>query len=106
LDECLPQIFADDLTDHDVVSVRKAGFAGLRNGDLLKRIDAAGFEAFITVDRNLPNEQRLAGLSFGVVVLRAKSNRLVHLRPLKRQILSALKTLKPGHVAIIAKAGG
>ncbi|MGD9815783.1 MAG: hypothetical protein AB7Q23_09665 [Hyphomonadaceae bacterium] len=105
LDECLPEVFASDLSDHQVVTVREAGFSGFRNGELLKRIDAAGFQAFITIDKNLPNEQRLVTLSFGVIVLRAKSNRLTHLRPLKRKILAALKALKPGQVAVIARAG-
>jgi predicted nuclease of predicted toxin-antitoxin system len=103
LDECLPAVFANELTGHDVVTVRQAGFAGVRNGELLKRIEKAGFDAFVTVDKNLPNEHRMTGLSFGIVLLRAKSNRLVDIRPLTRKILEALDGLKRGQVTIVAR---
>ncbi len=103
LDECLPRIFADDLPGHDVSTVHQAGLDGAKNGELLKRIDAAGFNAFITVDKSLPSEQRLAGLSFGIVVLRAKSNRFQDVRPLARMVLDALKSLKPGRVIVVAR---
>ncbi|QGZ95699.1 DUF5615 family PIN-like protein [Terricaulis silvestris] len=103
LDECLPRVLGDDLTGHDVQTVQQAGFDGLKNGELLKRIAAAQFDAFVTVDKNLPTEQRAASLSFGIVVLRAKSNRIQDLRPLANKIVDALTTLKPGRVAIVAK---
>jgi hypothetical protein len=103
LDECLPRVFANDLPGHEVHTVQQAGFGGAKNGELLKRIGAAGFDAFITVDKNLPAEQRVAGFSFGVVVLRARSNRLQDLRPLARHVLDALKTLRPGRVVHVGK---
>jgi hypothetical protein len=53
LDECLPRVFANDLPGHEVHTVQQAGFSGATNGELLKRIGAAGFNAFITVDKNL-----------------------------------------------------
>lgn len=103
LDECLPRVLADDLPGHEVQTVQQAGLGGKKNGELLKLIGAANFGAFITIDKNMPTEQRIAGLSFGLVVLRAKSNGLQHLRPLARKVLKALKDLKPGRVIVVAK---
>lgn len=103
LDECLPRVFADDLPGHDVQTVQQAGFGGTKNGELLKRIDAAGFGAFVTVDKNMPAEQRIAELSFGLVILRSKSNRLQDLRPLARKVLDALRALKPGRAVIVSR---
>jgi len=71
--------------------------AGVRNGALLTR--AAGqFDAFVTVDRNLAFQQRIDALPFGVVVLRARSNRLSDLKPLVPALLQALQNLRPGEV--------
>ncbi|MGD9816435.1 MAG: hypothetical protein AB7Q23_04305 [Hyphomonadaceae bacterium] len=57
-----------------------------------------GFDAFITIDRSLPSQQRLAGRAFGVVLLRAASNRFEDLAPLAPEILAALAALRPGEV--------
>lgn len=103
LDECLPRIFADALVGHEIQTVQQAGFDGIKNGRLLELIGSAGFDAFITVDKNLPAQQRIAGLSFGLIVLRTKSNRIQDVGPLARKVLDALGTLKPGRVAVISK---
>jgi hypothetical protein len=54
------------------------------------------FDAFITVDKNLPKQQRVLGRSFGILVLRAKTNRLADLLPLVPMLLAALLDLRPG----------
>lgn len=100
LDECLPRRLGLELTGHLVSTVPQAGWAGTSNGKLLELI-AGQYDAFLTVDKNLPAQQKTAALPFGVVVLRAPSNQLADLRPFVAQILSALSTLKPGMVVIV-----
>jgi hypothetical protein len=56
---------------------------------------AADFEAFITVDKNLPYQQDLAALPVAVVVLVAHSNELQALLPLVPPLEEALATLQP-----------
>jgi hypothetical protein len=70
---------------------------------LLARIQG-NYDAFITVDKNLPAQQKTAALSFGVVVLRAPSNKLEDLKPLVPQILAALSSLQPGQVVLVPQA--
>ncbi len=101
LDECLPRRLGAKLVGHDVTTVPQAGWAGVTNGELLARIDRR-FDVFITIDRNLPSQQQIGMRSFGVVVLRAVSNRMESLAPLVPDILAALKTLRPGQVAHVA----
>ena len=55
-------------------TVPDAGWAALKNGELLGRAQQE-FEAFVTVDRNLPFQQDLSRFSIAVIVLRAPSNR-------------------------------
>ena len=101
LDECVDRRLARDITGHEVSTVIELGWAGIRNGALLR--GAAGqFDAFVTVDRNLAFQQRIDTLPFGVVVLRAQSNRLADLRPLIPALLEALATLQPGQVKWLA----
>jgi hypothetical protein len=105
LDECLPRRLGARLTGHIVSTVAQAGWAGVSNGELLSRIEG-GFDAFITIDANLPAQQRLDKRSFGVVLISAKSNRIDDLTPLAPQILAALAVLKPGDVLSVAPRDG
>lgn len=101
LDECVDRRLAHDITGHEVSTVVSLGWAGIRNGELLRR--AAGHcDVFVTVDRNLAFQQRIDGLPFAVVVLRARSNRLADLRPLVPLFLVTLSTLQPGQVTWVA----
>ena len=50
----------------------------------------------VTVDKRLPEQQHLEGRSLGLVILRAKSNRLADLLPLVSELLAALAMLKAG----------
>lgn len=101
LDECLPRRLGAKLTGHTVSTVPQAGWAGASNGELLSRIEGR-FDAFVTVDANLPAQQRMDRRAFGVVVIGAASNRLDDLAPLAPRILAALAALKPGEVVRVS----
>jgi hypothetical protein len=100
LDECLPRKLGRWLIGHEVSTVPQAGWAGLVNGQLLARI-TGHFDAFVTVDQNLPAQQHTGNLDFGVIVLRAPTNRLSDLVPLVPEVLVTLTTLRPAQVVVI-----
>jgi len=102
LDECLPKRLKRLLVGHEVVTVPEAGWAGKQNGELV-RLAAGGFDAFITIDKNLVYQQNLASIGFGVIVLSARSNRLADLEPLVPRILEALGAVQPGK---LVRVGG
>jgi hypothetical protein len=66
------------------------------------RRNGRAIDAFVTVDKNHPAQQQVSALTFGVIVLRAPSNRLEALEPLAPQIMAALNTLQPGQVVVIS----
>lgn len=70
------------------------GWSGIKNGKLLA-LAAAEFEAFITVDKNLPYQQNLRALPIAVVVLDALSTELRYLLPLVPELERRLATLVP-----------
>ena len=62
LDESVPRRLRDALPGHSVKTAVEMGWGGVKNGALLI-LAAAEFDAFITVDRNLPLQQNIAGPS-------------------------------------------
>ena len=72
LDECLPRGLKKHLRNHEVKTVPEAGWAGKKNGELL-RVAAGDIDVFITIDSNLVHQQKVGVLPFGVVVLAARS---------------------------------
>lgn len=101
LDENFPADIAKLLVGHDVATVHSLGWSGVKNGELLRRAQAV-CEVFVTLDRNLEFQQNIKALPFGVVVVRAVSNRMAHLLPIIDSILEAATRVSPGTVA---KAG-
>lgn len=95
LDECVDRRLAWEILGHDVKTVPEAGWAALKNGDLLGRAEHE-FDAFVTVDRNLPFQQDLSRFSIAVIVLRVPSNRLSDVRALVPQLLAVLPVAKRG----------
>lgn len=100
LDESLPRDLGRDITGHEVRTVRQAGWAGLANGDLLRR--AAGqFDVLVTGDRNLEYQQNRATLPIPVIVLIAANNRIDSMRPLVPELLQALNRIGPGQILLV-----
>jgi hypothetical protein len=52
----------------------------LRNGELLDAAEAAGFDVFVTTDRNIRHQQNLAGRKLAIVVIGAGRWRLIRKR--------------------------
>ena len=97
LDECVDRRFAKEITRHEVVTVSQAGWAGIKNGELLT-LAQAQFDVFVTVDRNLSCQQNLSQFTIAVVVLQAPTNRLQDLRLLAPKLQTVLPMLVKGQV--------
>ena len=52
LDEQLPRHLAREIVGHDVSTVQQRGWAGLKNGELLRVAADAGFDFLVTADRS------------------------------------------------------
>ena len=100
LDHRLRRSFASSL---DVSTVAERGWKGKKNGELLQ-LASREFDALITMDRSLEYQQHVAGHRIGIVLLRARSNRLQDTQPLIPQVCQVLQTLKPGTVIQVSAA--
>ena len=56
------------------------------------------YDVLVTMDRSIEFQQRISTLAFGIVLVRAQSNRMEPLRPLVPSILSALDAVNPGRI--------
>jgi len=97
LDECIDRRSAKDIEGHEIITVPQAGWAGIQNGELLRRAQEQ-FDVFVTVDRNLSFQQYLPQFSIAVIILQSSTNRLKDLRPLVPQLRRIVLTAPKGQV--------
>lgn len=88
------------LQGHTVDTVVGRGGTGITNGELLRRMEGE-YDALVTMDRSIQFQQNLSARPFGVLLVRAPSNRMVHLQPLVPAILDAFPALEPGQLRSI-----
>jgi hypothetical protein len=100
LDENFPADFATLLVGHDTSNVHGHGWAGIKNGELLRRARDV-CEVFVTLDRNLEFQQNTKILPFGIVVVHSRSNRIADLNPHVAGILLAVGQIGPGAVVTV-----
>jgi hypothetical protein len=103
LDEMLPRMLARELPGHHVTTVAQEGWSGILNGELLRRMEAAEIEVFLTADRKMEHQQRLSGRTFGVIVLSAGGTKLEDLKPMADVLRDAVARVQPGGVLHVGR---
>ena len=98
LDEQLPRHLAREIGSHNVSTVQQRGWAGLKNGELLRVAADAGFEVLVTADRNLQFQQNLSQSRLGIILLIAPSNALEDILPLVPNLLATILKASPGRL--------
>lgn len=94
-DNGTPRTLARYLIDHHAVTEARArGWEQLENGELLTVAEAAGFEVFVTTDKNLSYQQNLTGRKIAIVVL--GKGRWSLMKPYVPQIVAAVNEATPG----------
>ena len=96
LDENLDWRLVRGLLGHEVETVQRLRWAGIRNGVLLEKAEETCFELLITMDSNMTFQLNLADYRLKIVVLRARSNRLADTIPLTPKILQILPYIENG----------
>jgi hypothetical protein len=94
LDENLAHRLRKNLGAHEVFTVSYKGWAGLKNGELLRTAENDGIEVFLTGDQTLTYEQNLTGRTIAIVALSSVEWAILkHHLPL---ILAAINSALPG----------
>lgn len=99
LDENLDHALRTLLGHHDVVTAAYMGWAGLKNGDLLRAAEDRGIEVLVTGDQTLGYEQNLVGRRLAIVTLSAVQ--LPIIRQHVGMIISAIDAAAPGSFQMV-----
>ena len=92
IDENLPQKLKENFgEENEVYSVREMNWQGKKNGELLGLMTLAGFEGFVTMDKNLQSQQNLNKFAITIFVLRGTNNKLETLQELIPPVLERIK---------------
>jgi predicted nuclease of predicted toxin-antitoxin system len=102
LDENLDWRLERFLSGHEIKSVPRLGWAGLKNGKLLARAAQENFDVLLTMDGSMASQQNLAKIKLSIIALRAPSNRLADTSPLMPKVIALFPKLKPGTVSKIS----
>ena len=68
-DQATPVPLRSFLKEHKVETAYQRGWDKLKNGDLLKAAQEAGFEVLVTPDKNVRFQQNLTNYTIAIVVL-------------------------------------
>ena len=99
-DQGTPAPLRHALSGHTVETAFELGWATLQNGALIAAAEGAGFEVFITTDKNLKYQQNLTARSISVVVLSTTSwPRIQRALP---DVVAAVKGALPGGYSEVA----
>ncbi|HVX83646.1 MAG TPA: DUF5615 family PIN-like protein [Phycisphaerae bacterium] len=93
LDECVPWPLQKLLTGHEITSVKRRGWGGIKNGALLALAEGE-FELFITSDQNLRYQQALAGRRLAILEL--STNKWRSILRAGDEIRARVAAIRPG----------
>lgn len=100
-DEDVPRQLRRDLVGFEIRTVQEEGWSSVVNGELLRRASVS-FDVLLTADKRLQYQQNIPLFRIGVVVLATVDTRVPHLRLRLAQIRTAIESVSPGSVLIVA----
>jgi hypothetical protein len=99
LDQGTPAPIRRFLKGHTVRTAAEQGWAKLSNGELLSAAEEAGFDGFVTPDKNIRYQQNLAARSIAFVVI--GNPQWPVLRRHVDLVVDAVNAAAPGSFAVV-----
>ena len=100
LDACVPQRLRKSLTEFEVETAQHASLDQIPDGELLAATDGR-FGVHVTRERNLTFQQKIAGRSIAVVVLRSLDQSPAAFDALLPELKIAIGSSAPGTVTLV-----
>lgn len=105
LDENIPLQIRHAFRSHEVSTVRREGWTGRRNGELLNLI-AGSFDVLLTSDASLRHQNELTGRGLSVVVVPTNNRRiLLAAAPALRATLSDIASAEAAMLVVLHWSG-
>ena len=94
-DQATPVPIRHYLLGHFVRTAAQQGWDKLRDGDLLAVAEDAGFDLFLTTDKNMGYQQNLTDRKIAIIVLGIQQ--WPRLRPHIQLVIDAVNAVQPGN---------
>jgi len=102
LDENLPKkLKINFAAEHQVFTVREKSWNGKRNGELLGLITLDGFDAFVTIDKNLQFQQNIRRFLIKLIILDAPNNKIETLIPYIEKLTAIFSAPLESQIVIV-----
>ncbi len=102
LDECVNPRVRQAFIGHEVRTIAELNWRTLPDTKVIAQAQGQ-FDAFVTIDRGFEFEVNMKSLSFGIIIVHVKRNRIEYYRPIFPALLEAVARVKPGEVIHIAE---
>lgn len=97
LDECVNPRVRQAFTHHEVLTVAEVQWRTLPDAQLTARAQGR-FDVLVTIDKGFEFETNLKNLTFGIVIIHVKRNRIEYYRPVFPALAEAVELVKAGEV--------
>ena len=102
LDENLPKkLKINFAAEHEIFTVLEKGWNGKKNGELLGLMTLNGFDAFVTIDKNLQHQQNLPRFPIKLFVLDSPNNKIETLIPYIEKLAAILSAPLENQINIV-----
>ncbi len=98
-DHSTPAPLRRRLPGHEVTEAIDKGWDRLSNGELLAEAEQAGFEVFITADKNIRYQQNLTGR--GIAIIELGTPRWPVVQRYVEKIAAAITSATPGSYTVV-----
>jgi predicted nuclease of predicted toxin-antitoxin system len=102
IDECVNPRVHEAFPEDEVVTAVTTAWRQIRDHRLVEAIQGK-FDVLVTIDRGFEFQHNLRKLSFGIVIVRTRRNRMEYYRPLFPEISAAVATIQPGQVIHVGR---
>jgi predicted nuclease of predicted toxin-antitoxin system len=101
LDECVNPRLRQAFPDHEVFTVAESKWCALPDAKLIAEAQGR-CDVLVTTDKGFEHEHNLKRLTFGIVIVHVKRNRMEYYRPLFASLINAVEHVKAGEIAHVS----
>ena len=102
LDENLPKKLKYRFSgQYEVLTVPEMGWGGIKNGDLLQRMECKNLKVLLSIDKNMGHQQNLEKYNVSLVVLNSRDARYASLVECIPKVEKLIESgLQPGMIIV------
>jgi len=97
LDECVTKKLIPFLKDHEVSTVSQMKWNGLKNGELISKVEQGGFEMLLTIDKKIKYQQNISKYDIIIVIINTPSSAIQFLSEYIPNLNKAINSFEKGN---------